>query len=160
MTQVPVFKVRLGLPKNVNWKDPHGLLMDGPLSRKYEHFSPARYRVFISQSNLESKYIVSQAITKSSKHGSTNLELPKKPFKTDLTICVDISSNPGPGSPNTIANLQLSHQTDNVYNARRHIIIPSRELLTVRRSCIAFAVPNCLNTSSTRFILILLRLGF
>jgi hypothetical protein len=80
VTQVPVFKVRLGLPKNFIWKDPHGLLMDDPLSRKYEHFSSVRYRVFISQSNLESKYSVPQAITKSSKHGSTNLVLPKKPL--------------------------------------------------------------------------------
>ena len=40
---------------------------------------------------------MSFAVVRSVKHGVTSLALPGKLFVVDLTICVDISPNPGPG---------------------------------------------------------------
>ena len=140
VTQVPRFKAVLGLPKNVICRESNGLFTDGSFSRKYELFFPVRYRVFISRSNHESKYITSMAITKSTKHGSTNLVLPMKPFKTDLTICVDISSNPGPRNLDTsksesvVSKPQCLQCSLPHYNTDANNVYSSSFLHSLRRS--------------------------
>ena len=58
----------------------------------------------------ESNFKSSRAVSKSTKHGYTCLTLPTKPFKTDLTICVDVSPNTGPDNSkrNTCDSTKLS----------------------------------------------------
>jgi hypothetical protein len=71
--------------------------VDGLYSRRYALILPINYhRMILKRSNYESNLKVSRMVSKSTKHGYTSLMLPTKPFKTDLTICVDIFTNPGP----------------------------------------------------------------
>ena len=101
--------------------------------------------------------MVSQAITKSSKHGSTNLVLPKKPFKTDLTICVDISSNRGPGSPNTsepvtvAPNRQCLQRSPPHYNTVARTVYSLSLLHSLRRSQLSKHIEHTLHTYLASF---------
>ena len=96
LTQVIVSKLDINTPKNVILKDLDRLIVDGLVLRKYGLILPISYRIILSRSSYESFLKISRAVNKSSKHGFTSLILPTKPLKIDLTICVDISSNPGP----------------------------------------------------------------
>ena len=51
---------------------------------------------------------ISFAITKSVKHGSISLVLLSNMFTADLTVCMDISPNPGPAGQNSSVT-ELSH---------------------------------------------------
>ena len=50
----------------------------------------------IQQIQLESKYNTSYAMARSTKHGPVSLVLCLKSFRVELSICVDLSINPGP----------------------------------------------------------------
>ena len=74
-------------------------------------FSPLNYhRIMLGRSYYESNFKVLCAVIKSTKPGYACLIIPTKPFKTDLTICVDVSSNPGPDNSkrNTCGPTKLS----------------------------------------------------
>ena len=76
--------------------DPVGLIVDGSVSTKYGLIFPLNYhRIMLGRAYYDSIFKVSRAVSKSTKHGYTCLIIPTKPFKTDLTICVDVSPNPG-----------------------------------------------------------------
>ena len=68
------------------------------------------HRIMLGRSYYESNFKSSRAVSKSTKHGYTCLILPTKPFKTDLTICVDVSPNTGPDNSkrNTCDSTKLS----------------------------------------------------
>ena len=87
--------------------------MDGSFSERYELILPVRSHIY---SNIQSKFKIARAITKCTKHGSTSLVLPRKPFKEDLTICADISPNPGP--------VKSNHSVSNVTSNQRHYHSP------------------------------------
>lgn len=86
----------MNTPKNVAFTDPNGYLVDGLVLRRYCLILPINFRIILSRSNYESNFKISRTVSKYSKHGSTSLALPTKPFKMDLTICVNICPNPGP----------------------------------------------------------------
>ena len=48
--------------------------------------------------SLANKYRLRHSVIKSTKHGSTSLALASRPFVMDLTVCMDISRNPGPNN--------------------------------------------------------------
>ena len=75
-------------------RDINGLLDDGYPVWSYLQF--IRLKVGYKQESLPSKYGVSFPIYRSTKHGTVCLSLPASLFVMDLTICVDISRNPGP----------------------------------------------------------------
>lgn len=106
----------------------------------------------MSRSSPESKYVVSWAITKSTKHRSTNLVLPTKPFKTGLTICVDISSNPGPRNLNTseservVSNPQCLHYSLPHYNPDANNVYSSSFLHILRRSQLSKHIDYSIHT--------------
>ena len=96
-TQVTLYKWINHTHKNIVSKDPVGLIIDVLISRRYGLIYPINYhRIILRRSNYESNFKVSCAISKSTKHGYTSIIPQTKPFKTDLTICVYISSNQGP----------------------------------------------------------------
>ena len=68
-------------------QDPKGLETDGLFSRLWDVVTP--------------KGKISFLITKSVKHGSISLVLPSNMFTADLTVCMDISPNPGPARQNS-----------------------------------------------------------
>ena len=131
LTQAYEPKVHRALPKNTVLKDCIGLSMDGSFSERYELILPVRSHIVIFRSSLESKFKITRAITKCTKHGSTSLVLPRKPFKEDLTICADISPNPGPVKSNDSVSNVTSNQrlqqptTSNSYIALTHVYKPS-----------------------------------
>ncbi len=93
LTQVTFVKRVIYTHKNIVFKDPVGLIVDGLVSKRYGLIFPINYhRIILRRSNYESNFGVSRTVSKSTKHGYTSLILPTKPFKTDLTICIDISS--------------------------------------------------------------------
>jgi hypothetical protein len=115
--------------KNIVFKDPVGLIVDGLVSKRYGLIFPINYhRIILRRTNYKSNFGVSRMVSKSTKHGYTSLILATKPFKTDLTVCVDISSNPGPDNNerNTYKSAKQSSKstslclnadnTNNVYN--------------------------------------------
>ena len=71
--------------KNIVFKDPVGLMVDGLVSKRYGLIFPINYRIILRRSNYESNFKVLHTVSKSTKHGYTSLILPTKPFKTDLT---------------------------------------------------------------------------
>lgn len=75
--------------------DCYGLEMDGLPRNNYGLIALCDH-VVVKRSYYESKFKASFAIYKVSKRGYTCILLPSMPFKIDLTICVDVSSNPGP----------------------------------------------------------------
>ena len=84
-----------------------GLAKDGTISGIYSEFAFG-YRVSIQRVMLESKFKIPFAVAKQTKHGHISLVLSTKPFKTDLTVCVDVSSNPGPQICSGISELDKS----------------------------------------------------
>ena len=86
------------VPKDSYSKDIHRLNADGLLFGLFscEYILPAAACVVIRRLNLESHFAVSFVLTKQTKHGTTCLALPSRPFVIDLTVHVDISPNPGP----------------------------------------------------------------
>ncbi len=129
LTQVTFVKRVIYTHKNIVFKDPVGLIVDGLVSKRYGLIFPINYHhIILRRSNYESNFGVLRTVSKSTKHGYTSLILPTKPFKTDLTICVDISSNPGPDNNerNTYKSAKQSlkstslclnaDNTNNVYN--------------------------------------------
>ena len=69
---------------------------------------------------------VFQPCSKQAKHGTTCLVLPSKPFVMDLTVHVDISSNPGPES-----NQEITLRSVGLY---RHHLSQSPQLITYLRN--------------------------
>ena len=84
-----------------------GLSKDGTISGVYSEFAFG-YRVNIERVMLESKFKIPFAVAKQTKHGPIILVLSTKPFKMDLTVCVDVSSNPGPQICSGISELDKS----------------------------------------------------
>jgi hypothetical protein len=82
------------ISKNTSYSDEYGLYKDGHDINRFE--SALFQQVNIQRTRLESQFTTSFAIVRTTKHGNTCLILPSKPFEIDLTICVDISSTPGP----------------------------------------------------------------
>ena len=85
------------------------------------------------------------------KHGSTNLVLPKKPFKTDLTICVDISSNPGPEPATVAPNRQCLQRSPPHYNTVARTAYSSSLLHSLRRSQLSKHIEHTLHTYLASF---------
>jgi hypothetical protein len=116
-----LFKRVIYSHENIVFKDPAGLIVHGWFIFKEirlhfpDHLSPHNFEV-IKLINFESNLKVSRTVSKSTKHGYASLILPTKPFKTDLTICVDISSNPGPDN----SEKNTCSQPSNPPSARRH----------------------------------------
>ena len=52
----------------------------------------------VSNTVLGRTFKVSLPVTKGTKHGLISLILRSRPFKVDLSVCVDVSVNPGPDS--------------------------------------------------------------
>ena len=77
------------------YTDFHGLTTDGSFKGICE-FIFFKIHVNIYQTYCQSNFQITSAVNKSTKHGSICLVLPSKHFEVDLTICVDVSSNPGP----------------------------------------------------------------
>ena len=97
LTRVTLYKRAIYTHKSVVFMDPVVLIVDGSVSTKYGLIFPLNYhRIMLGRSCYDSNFKVSRAVSKSTKHGYTCLIIPTKPFKTDLTICVDVSPNPGP----------------------------------------------------------------
>ena len=97
LTRVTLYKQAIYTYKSVVFMDPVRLIVDGSVSTKFGLMFPFNYhRITLGRTYYDSKFKVSRAVSKSTKHGYTCLIIPTKPFKTDLTICVDVSSNPGP----------------------------------------------------------------
>ena len=83
-------------------EDIHGFLSDGfPPGKSRREFSLVGSHVAIKRRELRSLEVF-QPWSKQAKHGTTCLVLPSKPFVMDLTVHVDISSNPGPESSQEI----------------------------------------------------------
>ena len=60
--------------------------------------------------SLANKYRLRHSVIKSTKHGSTSLALASRPFVMDLTVCMDISRNPGPNNVAYVrAKLNIVH---------------------------------------------------
>ena len=108
------------VPAPINYKykihifnDSTGLLVDVSFLAKYRPISLLKNlviaRVVICRRNLQSMFNTSYVVNKATKHGLTVLILPVKPFIMDLTICVDISPNPGPKLDNSEINNLGSH---------------------------------------------------
>ena len=88
------FHSEFGLPsayKDVTVLDIYGLCMDG----QRFFFMPIRSTKICCR-KIASRYEVSSAIVTSTNHGQICLTFPSKLFKVDLTVCMDISPNPGP----------------------------------------------------------------
>ena len=85
----------LSTPNNIISTEEPGLFKDVHLSVLYEPVLLWRVKIF--RIELGSEVKMSFAVVRSAKHGVTSLALPAKLFVVDLTICVDISPNPGPG---------------------------------------------------------------
>lgn len=80
--------------KNNGFEDIHGLYMDG---QEFGLFEPVlNHRIKIHRWELESRFKVSFAIVRFTKHGLICLVLLSKLFEVDLTVCKDISPKPGP----------------------------------------------------------------
>lgn len=79
--------------------------------------------VDIRRTKYSSKGKISFAITKSVKHGSISLALSSKLFTVDLTVCMDISPNPGPASRNTSVT-ELSHHC--LHTPSSSVVAPSK----------------------------------
>ena len=76
------------------FEDIHGCLSDGFLPGSFgREFSLVGSHVVIKRRKLSSLEVF-QPWSKQVKHGTTCLVLPSKPFVMDLTVHVDISSNP------------------------------------------------------------------
>jgi hypothetical protein len=75
------------VPKDSYSKDIHQLNADGLLFGLFsrEYILPAAACVVIRRLNLESHFAVSFVLTKQTKHGTTCLALPSRPFVIDLT---------------------------------------------------------------------------
>ncbi len=95
--QFLAFRLSRVIIKGNIYKDCYGLNAHGSISKIYESLFFGQ-NVNILRRKYESKYIVPFAVNKQSKRGSICLILPSKPVKVDLTICVDVSPNPGPES--------------------------------------------------------------
>ena len=93
--------------KTVIFVNADGLAKDGTISGVYSEFA-IRYHVNIQRVMLESKFKIPFAVAKQTKHGPISLVLSMKHFKTDLTVCVDVSSNPGPQICSGISELDKS----------------------------------------------------
>ena len=92
--------------KHFYFEDIHGCFSYGFLpGNSGREFSLLGSHVVIKRRALSS-LVVFQPWSKQAKHGTTCLVLPSKPFVMDLTVHVDISSNPGPESnPEIISRL-------------------------------------------------------
>ena len=75
-------------------------------------------------------------MVKAGKHGTTCLVLPSKPFIMDLTVHVDISSNPGPESNQEIV-LRLVGLYHHSSRSPQLITYSRNELLSLRRFSLA-----------------------
>ena len=97
--------------KDHTFGDSAGLLADGSFLVRYRLISLplVTCRIIIYRKNLQSKFKVSYMVKKAIKHGSTAHILLVKPFIMDLTVCVDISPNPGPDLDDSKANYLGSH---------------------------------------------------
>ena len=84
---------------SVSGMDLDGLTVDGVTVGIYRDIT-FRCRVNVQRVAFEAMYKVSFAVAKETKHGSVVLTLCAKPYKQDLTECVDVSPNPGPQSVN------------------------------------------------------------
>ena len=93
--QFLAFRVFTGIVKHNIYKDSFGLNADGSIPKICESIF-LRQRVYVHRTKSESKFEVPFTVNKSSKHGSICIALLSKPFKVDLTICIDVSPNPGP----------------------------------------------------------------
>jgi hypothetical protein len=92
--QFLAFRLFTSIIESNIYKDSYRLNVDGSFSiYEWTFFSQ---HVNIHRTKYDSKFKVPFAVNKPTKHGSICLALPSKPFKVDLTICVDVSPNPGP----------------------------------------------------------------
>ena len=130
---------------------PAGLEKDGLVDGNFRnvHFV---YHLNFRRTVLGRTFKVSRPVTKGTKHGLICLILCSRPFKVDLSVCVDVSVNPGPdsmGKSNQIANdwqpCRVQRQTRstnsllnmqvNKYSDRNLFISRSRlDILRTRRS--------------------------
>ena len=78
-------------------KDFCGLEKDGLVDGNFRnvHFV---YHLNFHRTVLGRTFKVSRPVTKGTKHGLICLILCSRPFKVDLSVCVDVSVNPGPDS--------------------------------------------------------------
>ena len=118
--------------KHFCFEDMHGSFSDGFLLRNSgREFSLVGSHVVIKRRELSSLEVF-QPSSKQAKHGTTCLVLPSKPFVMDLTVHVDISSNPGPES-----NQEIISRLAGLYHPSSRpsqLITYSRnELLSLRR---------------------------
>ena len=82
---------------DVLYMDEARWIQDGLLSASSRDLKMVfRHQIIIQRIQLESKYNISYAMARSTKHGPVSLVLCLKPFKVELSICVDASINPGP----------------------------------------------------------------
>ena len=105
--------------------DSYGLDTEGLDFNRY-HNIIFLYRVRMQRFKLGKIFNPSFPITKQTKRGVTCLLLCSRPFKVDLTTCVDVSTNPGP---------------DCVGKSNGHI--------TNRRRCCAWRPSSCLDDFSS-----------
>ena len=114
------------------FEDIHGCFSDGFLPDNFRReFSLVGSHVVIRRQELSSLEVF-QPCSKQAKHGSTCLVLPSKLFVMDLTVHVDISSNPGPESNQEITSrsVGLYHHS---FRSPQLITYSRSELLSVRR---------------------------
>jgi hypothetical protein len=92
--QFLAFRLFTSIVESNIYKDSYRLNVDGSFSiYEWTFFSQ---HVNIHRTKYDSKFKVPFTVNKPTKHGSICLALPSKSFKVDLTICVDVSPNPGP----------------------------------------------------------------
>ena len=99
--------------------------------------------VDIQRTKCSSKGKISLTINKSFKHGTISLALPSNLFTVDLTVCMDISPNPGPASPN-ISMTELSHHRP--HTASSSVVAPCR------RKCSQRLLKSLRFSSQTKYI--------
>ena len=106
------FHSEFGLPstyKDVTVLGFYGLCMDG---QRFCFFMPIRSTKICCR-KIASRYEVSSAIVTSTNHGQICLTFPSKLFEVDLTVCMDISPNPG---PELGFEMRSTGATDSQYN--------------------------------------------
>ncbi len=101
LNEISIFSSSTAIDKTIIYTDSYGLITDGLLPRIYERIFFCNH-VNIGRRNCESNFKITLAFNKSAKHGSTCLALPSKPFVVDLTIYIDVESNPGPDTAEII----------------------------------------------------------
>ncbi len=85
LTQVTFVKRVVYMHKNIVFKDPVGLIVDGLVSKRYGLIFPINYHhIILRRSNYKSNFGVSLTVSKSTKHGYTTFNFFN--FSTFLVI--------------------------------------------------------------------------